>query len=152
MSQGSRTLLVELLTEELPPKALKQLSEAFARDLVAGLKSRDFLEANSEATAYATPRRLAVAIGEVRAIAPDRPFKEKLLPVSVAFDTKGKPTPALIGKLKAKQLSHLEPLSLPREHDGKVEVVYYADVAKGGPLADALQSALDEAIAKLPIP
>ena len=152
MSTGTRTLLVELVTEELPPKALKQLSEAFVRELVAGLKTRDFLASDSVATAYATPRRLAVAISEVRAIAPDKPFKEKLLPVSVAFDAKNQPTPALIGKLKAKRLSHLDPLSLPREQDGKVEVLYYADVAKGGPLVSALESALDEAIAKLPIP
>jgi glycyl-tRNA synthetase beta chain len=151
MSTGARTLLIELVTEELPPKALKQLSEAFARELVAGLKTRDFLDSKSNATAYATPRRLAVAISEVRAIASDKPFKEKLLPVSVALDAKGQPTPALIGKLKAKQLSHLDPLSLSREHDGKVDVLYYADVAKGGPLADALQSALEEAIARLPI-
>ena len=80
------------------------------------------------------------------------PFKEKLLPVSVAFDAAGNPTPALAGKLKAKQLSHVDPKSLLRESDGKVEALYYADIAKGGPLVSALQSALDEAIAKLPIP
>ena len=152
MSTGTRPLLIELSTEELPPRALKQLSEGFAQRLVAGLKSRDFLDPKSEAIAYATPRRLAVAISDVRAIAPDKPFKEKLLPVSVAFDAEGKPTSALVGKLKAKQLSHVDPLSLPREHDGKVDVLYYAGVAKGGSLADALQSAHEDVIGRLPIP
>ena len=68
MSTGTRPLLIELSTEELPPRALKQLSEGFAQRLVAGLKSRDFLDPKSEAIAYATPRRLAVAISDVRAM------------------------------------------------------------------------------------
>ena len=112
----------------------------------------DFLAADSIVTTFATPRRLALAITGVRPVAPDKAFKEKLLPVSVAFDTEGKPTQALLGKLKARQLSHVDPQSLLREHDGKAEALYYADIAKGGPLASALQAALDEAIAKLPIP
>ena len=152
MSAGAATLLVELVTEELPPKALKSLGAAFAETLAAGLRARDLLTPSSELTPYATPRRLAVSITHVLATAPDRPFKERLLPVSVAFDTQGRPTPALIGKLKAKQLSHLDPASLTREHDGKVEALYYEDVAKGGALAISLQAALEEAVAKLPIP
>src|SRR5439155_2341198 len=91
------------------------------------------------------------SITDVLAIAPDRPFKEKLLPVSVAFDATGKPTAALLGKLKSRQLSHLDPAALLREHDGKTEVLYYADIAKGGPLINGLQSALEDAIQKLPI-
>ena len=145
-------LLVELVTEELPPKALKRLGEAFAQALVAGLRQRDFLEPESVVTAYATPRRLAVAISQVRAVAPDKPFKEKLLPVSVAFDGEGKPTPALLGKLKAKNLVHIDPHSLLREADGKAESLFYAAIAKGGHLLTALQSALDEALERLPIP
>jgi len=58
----NQTLLVELLTEELPPKALAKLGDAFAAGILNGLKSRDFLEADSVATSYATPRRLAVSI------------------------------------------------------------------------------------------
>jgi glycyl-tRNA synthetase beta chain len=152
MTEAAATLVVELVTEELPPKALRRLGEAFAQALVAALRIRDFLGAESLATAYATPRRLAVSITRVRPVAPDKPFKEKLLPVSVAFDAAGKPTAALIGKLKAKQLSHIDPATLSREHDGKVEALYHAAVAKGGPLVAALQSALDETIAALPIP
>jgi len=146
------TLLVELLTEELPPKALRSLGEAFATALTSGLRARDFLTPESAATAYATPRRLAVAISHVRAVAADKPFKERLLPVSVAFDTQGQPTPALRGKLKAKQLSHIDPAALLRELDGKAEVLFYAGVAEGGPLVAALQSALSATLAGLPIP
>jgi glycyl-tRNA synthetase beta chain len=146
------TLLVELFTEELPPKALKKLGEAFADGIAAGLASRDFLEADSAVTGFATPRRLAVTITDVRAVAPDKAFKEKLLPVNLAFDADGKPTPALVGRLKARQLSHIDLAMLTREHDGKTESLYYAAVAKGGHLATALQGALDDVLAKLPIP
>jgi glycyl-tRNA synthetase beta chain len=146
------TLLVELLTEELPPKALRGLGEAFAAALTAGLRARDFLSPDSAATGYATPRRLAVSISRVHAVAPDKPFKERLLPVSVAFDSDGRPTPALRGKLKARQLSQIDPEALLRELDGKTEVLCYAGVAKGGPLVAGLQSALADTIAGLPIP
>ena len=149
---SAATLLVELFTEELPPKALKKLGEAFADGIAAGLSSRDFLGAGSTVTGFATPRRLAVSITGVRAIAPDKAFKEKLLPVNLAFDADGKPTPALVGRLKAKQLSHIDLTTLTRENDGKTESLYYAAVAKGGPLAAALQGALDDVLAKLPIP
>jgi glycyl-tRNA synthetase beta chain len=152
MSAAIATLLVELVTEELPPKALRQLGEAFGASVVGELKSARFLEPESESTFYATPRRLAVSITRVRLTAPDQSYKERLLPVTVAFDANGKPTAALLGKLKAKQLSHVDPATLAREHDGRVEALYYEAVAKGGPLADALQSAVDQAIAKLPIP
>jgi glycyl-tRNA synthetase beta chain len=149
---GATTLLVELLTEELPPRALGRLSEAFAQTLAAGLAARDFLAPDSVVSPFATPRRLAVSITRVRAIAPDKPLREKLLPLAVAFDAQGRPTPALLGKLRAKGLSHVDPASLPREREGKVEILCYEGVAKGGPLAAALQAALEEAIGALPIP
>lgn len=149
---SAATLVVELLTEELPPKALKGLGEAFAATLAAGLQARDFLAPESVATGYATPRRLAVSITQVRAVAPDKPFKERLLPVSVAYDAQGQPTPALRGKLKAKQLAHIDPEQLLRELDGKIEVLCYTGIARGGALVSALQTALADTLAGLPIP
>jgi len=146
------TLVVELLTEELPPKALRILGDAFAATLTAGLRAREFLSPDSAAIAYSTPRRLAVSITQVRAVAPDKPFKERLLPVSVAFDAEGRPTPALRGKLKARQLAQVDPDALLREFDGKTEVLCYAGVAPGGPLVAALQSVLTDTVAGLPIP
>jgi glycyl-tRNA synthetase beta chain len=145
-------LLVELLTEELPPRALRSLGDAFAARLETGLRQRDFLSPDSVTTAYATPRRLAVSITQVRGIAPDKPFKERLLPVSVAFDAQGRPTTALVGKLKARQLSHVDPHTLLREQDGKTEVLCYSGIARGGPLQAALQAALADTVAQLPIP
>jgi len=147
----SANLLVELLTEELPPKALQTLGNAFANGIADGLRSRQLLEAGSAVTVYCTPRRLAAHISQVRSIAPDQPFSEKLMPVSVGLKD-GQPTPALLKKLAAKNLSHVDPATLEREHDGKTEQLVYRAVAKGSSLNVGLQAALDDAIAKLPIP
>ena len=92
---GAATLVVELLTEELPPKSLKQLGGAFAETLAFGLRSRGFIAGESVVTAYATPRRLAVAITHVRGVAPDAEIIDKLMPRSVAEDAAGKSTVAL---------------------------------------------------------
>ncbi len=81
----SDTLVVELLTEELPPKALPRLGEAFAAGIEAGLRERGFLDQTSRATSYATPRRLAVAITHVRPVDAGLPRAiDKLMPAKVA--------------------------------------------------------------------
>ena len=85
----NQTLLVELLTEELPPKALVKLGAAFANGIAAGLKARGYLDSDSVITPFATPRRLSVAITRVRAVAPDAEVIDKLMPAKVAFDASG---------------------------------------------------------------
>jgi len=148
----NQTLLVELFTEELPPKALAKLGEAFAAGIVNGLKSRDFLEADSVATSYASPRRLAVSITRVRATSPDKQIREKVLPVSVAMDAAGQPTAPLAKKLAAMGFADLQISDLERAADGKAESFFYTYTAAGSALAPALQTAMEESISKLPIP
>jgi glycyl-tRNA synthetase beta chain len=152
----NQTLLVELLTEELPPKALAKLGDAFAAGIMNGLKTRAFLEADSAATVYATPRRLAVAVTNVRAASPDKAIREKVLPVSVALDASGNPTAPLAKKLAAlanlSNASNLGISDLERAQDGKAESFFYTYTAPGSPLQIGLQAALEETIAKLPIP
>jgi glycyl-tRNA synthetase beta chain len=152
----NQTLLVELLTEELPPKALAKLGDAFAAGIVNGLKSRDFLEADSVATSYATPRRLAVSITKVRATSPDKKMREKVLPVTVALDAEGKPTAPLQKKLAAMAgtigVAEIKLEQLERAADGKAESFFYNYTAPGSALHGGLQVALEESIAKLPIP
>jgi glycyl-tRNA synthetase beta chain len=147
-------LLVELVTEELPPKALFQIGDAFASKIAEGLRKRGLLDTAVAATPtmYATPRRLAVRIEGVLARSPDSPRREKVLPVSVAFDASGQPTQALTKKLAAMQASHVDPATLERASDGKAESLFYSFVAPGVALEQALQQTLDEAIAQLPIP
>jgi glycyl-tRNA synthetase beta chain len=148
----TQTLLIELLTEELPPKALAKLGKAFADGIVNGLKSRDFLEADSAATAYATPRRLAVSITKVRAVSPDKSIREKVLPVSVALDANGNGTPPLAKKLAALGFPDLTVADLERAQDGKAESFFYTYTAAGSALQAGLQAALEDSVAKLPIP
>jgi glycyl-tRNA synthetase beta chain len=148
----NQTLLVELLTEELPPKALNKLGVAFAAGIVNGLKARDFLEADSVATSYATPRRLAVSITRVRASSPDKSIREKVLPVSVALDAAGNATAPLAKKLAALGFPEVTVAELERAVDGKADSFFYTYTAPGSSLHAGLQAALEDSVAKLPIP
>jgi glycyl-tRNA synthetase beta chain len=148
----NQTLLVELQTEELPPKALAKLGAAFATGIANGLKARGFLDEGSVVTPYATPRRLAVSITEVRATSPDKSIREKVLPVSVALDKEGKPSAPLAKKLAALGFPDLSIDDLERAQDGKAESFFYTYTAPGSALAGGLQEVLSETVAKLPIP
>jgi len=148
----NQTLLVELQTEELPPKALVKLGAAFAAGISNGLKARDFLEADSVVTTHATPRRLAVTITNVRDTSPDKSIREKVLPVSVALDKEGNPSAPLAKKLAALGFPDLTVDQLERAQEGKAESFFYTYTAAGSALAGALQDVLAETVAKLPIP
>ncbi|ODP34959.1 glycine--tRNA ligase subunit beta [Pandoraea sp. ISTKB] len=152
MSTAQRTLLVELLTEELPPKALARLGDAFADGIANGLRSRGLVTEASVITPFATPRRLAVSITNVLDRAPDATIRAKVLPVSVALDANGNPTPPLAKKLAAMGFADLPVASLERAMDGKAEAFFHTYTAAGAQLADALQASLDETLGKLPIP
>ena len=146
------TLLVELFVEELPPKALRRLGEAFAAGLRQGLAARGLLEGDAAATPYASPRRLAVRLPAVRAAAPQRGLSQKLMPVAVGLDAEGRPTPALLKKLAALGADASAAERLTRRVDGKAEALFLDSVVPGATLAEGLQQALDEALAALPIP
>ena len=96
-----RNLLVELFVEELPPRALKALGEAFARGLAASLQAQGLAPADTVVTPYASPRRLAAHLSGVAARAAERALSQKLMPVAVALDASGQPTTALLKKLAA---------------------------------------------------
>jgi glycyl-tRNA synthetase beta chain len=152
----SDTLIVELLTEELPPKALPRLGEAFAAGIEAGLRRRGFLGDGSKTTPHATPRRLAVSITKVAdsVTEPARPVA--LLPINIAFNDEGKPTPALDKAIKTKTgfdtAADVPAERLERRSDGKLERLYYIEDPILIRLRSALQESLEEAIDKLPIP
>jgi len=148
----TRNLLVELFVEELPPKALKKLGEAFASQLVAGLKSLGLAEADAFGTPFASPRRLAVHVKGLAAKAADRVVQQKLMPVAVALDASGQATPALLKKLAALGADASVVPSLKRAPDGKAEALFLDSMLAGATLAEGLQKAIDETIAKLPIP
>jgi glycyl-tRNA synthetase beta chain len=157
-------LVVELFTEELPPKAERRLGQAFADGIAAGLRQRGLVVGDATVTPYATPRRLGVSIDAVLPVAADAEVVQKVMPLKVASTTgtrEGTASEALVRKLAALGRAGLAagfpdakdgPEHLYVATDGKAEMVYLRSVAKGQPLDLALQDALDEAIARLPIP
>lgn len=147
-----RPLLIELLTEELPPKALQKLGRSFAQSIRDTLEKKRLVSAECTAIDYATPRRLAVLIDAVLEQAPEEQYSEKLMPAKVGMTESGEATPALLKKLASKGLQHLAPADLVRESDGKQDYLYANGVAPGAKLVDGLQEALDYAIDNLPIP
>ena len=158
----TQNLLVELQVEELPPKALKKLGDAFAQSVWAGLADLQLLDVqpDSENTqtyqAFASPRRLAVWIKDVKSQAADKPLEQKLMPVSVGLTAEGEATPALLKKMQALGVDMSDPVTvvkqLQRISDGKAQVLYYNSMAQGVSLQQGLQSVLEQALAKLPIP
>ena len=149
---STQNLLVELVVEELPPKALKKLGEAFAGTLFEQLKAQGLTADDSVVTPYASPRRLAAHITHVAAKAADKAVQQKLMPVSVALDAQGQPTPALLKKLQAVGADPSVVPTLTRAMDGKAEALFLDTLITGATLDTGLQKALNEAIAKLPIP
>jgi glycyl-tRNA synthetase beta chain len=156
----TKNLLVELLVEELPPKSLQKLGEAFADGVRSGLADRQFLSQGCSVTRFASPRRLAVHITEVLAVAPDSEHIQKLMPVSVALAADGTPTPAL--KKRAEKMGQGALLErwpdsedgrdrMYVANDGKTDAVYFRTLAAGQPLAQGLLSALEDTLASLPI-
>jgi glycyl-tRNA synthetase beta chain len=149
---SAQSLLVELFVEELPPKALKKLGEAFSQILADTLKTQGLIDDASVVTPYASPRRLAAHITQVAVRGADKPVCTKLMPVSVGLNAEGQATPALLKRLSAMGLDASVVPQLKRMPDGKAEALFFDTVAPGVELAVGLQKALDEALAKLPIP
>ena len=149
---STQNLLVELFVEELPPKALPKLGAAFANTLAASLQAQGLAAADAVITPYATPRRLAAHITGVLGKAQDKAVQIKLMPVAVGLDKDGQPSPALLKKLQALGLDASAAAQLNRQQDGKAEALFLDTVESGAMLEAGLQKALDEAIAKLPIP
>ncbi len=149
---STKNLLVELFVEELPPKALNKLGEAFSSILFESLKSQGLVEDNSLVIAYASPRRLAVHATNILAVAPNKTSTQKLMPVSVGLDASGNATPALIKRLNGMGLDESAVNNLTKQADGKNEALFLDVMQKGVSLNEGLQIALNDAITKLPIP
>ncbi|MBI2769376.1 MAG: glycine--tRNA ligase subunit beta [Burkholderiales bacterium] len=149
---ASQNLLVELFVEELPPKALKKLGEAFAGGLFEELKAQGLASADSTLTSFASPRRLAAHVTGVASSAADKAVSQKLMPVSVGLDASGNATPALLKKLQALGADASAVPGLKRAMDGKAEALFYDSNVRGATLAEGLQKALLDSLGKLPIP
>ncbi len=146
---AAKSLLIELGTEELPPKALDELAAAFQRGICDGLAKRGVEAGLDLARTYATPRRLAVYIPQVAAHQPEQTVERRGPAVNAALDGDGKPGKALQGFAQScgVEIDQLEKL----ETDKGSWFVFRA-VKPGQPLAALLPDILDEALKGLPIP
>jgi glycyl-tRNA synthetase beta chain len=143
-------LLIELLCEELPPKALVRLSEALGSSLHAGLSAAGFIPTDAgDHCNFATPRRLAVTFPAVRIRQDDRELLRKGPAVQAGMDATGRPTPALLGFARS---CGVEPAQLERIREGKAEHFAFRSKKPGEPLDAHLAELLSEALKKLPIP
>jgi len=149
---STQNLLVELFVEELPPKALSKLGDAFANVLAESLVLQGLADAAATVTSYASPRRLAVHVTQVLSTSADKAITQKLMPVSVGLDAEGKPTPALIKRLSGMGMDESAVANLTQQIDGKNAALFLDVVQAGVALKHGLQIALHEAITKLPIP
>jgi glycyl-tRNA synthetase beta chain len=148
----AKNLLVELFVEELPPKALNKLGDAFAAALTDSLKAQGLTTSASVTTAYASPRRLAAHIGFVSSKADDKAVSQKLMPTAVGLTADGVATPALLKKLAALGADASVVPKLLRQMDGKAEALFFDSLVAGVNLQDGLQKALLHALGNLPIP
>ncbi|MCW3481488.1 glycine--tRNA ligase subunit beta [Neisseriaceae bacterium JH1-16] len=142
------TLLIELLTEELPPKALPKLAASFADTISDELKKLQFAAADAAVHVFASPRRLAVQIAGVQALQPDQHIVKKG-PSLAAGMKDGVPTKALEGFARSCGVS-VEQLTV--SNDGKQDVYAYESTKTGEPLAAVLSDIVGTALKKLPAP
>lgn len=144
----SQTLLIELLTEELPPKALNNLGNHFANAIAEGLEKAQLISSDTFFTAYASPRRLAVEVPNVKAVQDDRQVLKKGVSVAVGMKD-GVPSKALEGFARSCGVA-IEELKII--NDGKQDVYAHEFIQSGQKLADLLGEIVQNAIKKLPIP
>ena len=142
-----RNLLVEIGTEELPPKALRNLSEALAAELAAELGTAGF--AHGVPAPHATPRRLAVLVPGVPGTQPDREIERRGPPLARAFDESGEPTKAALGFARSVgvEVGELVPLET-----GDGAWLAYRTIRAGAALASLLPEMVERALARLPVP
>ena len=147
MTRQADRLLVEIGAEELPPRALRMLSEAFAAELVAELDAAGL--AHGVPAPCATPRRLAVLVPDVPGVQPDRDLERRGPPLARAFDEDGQPTQAALGFARS---VGVEVDRLVRIETGDGAWLGFRSTIPGTPLRSLLPGMVERALAKLPAP
>ena len=145
MSQDD--LLIELGTEELPPKALKKLSDAFTGGIVEGLKKAGFNI--NEVESFAAPRRLGVLIKDVAVSQPDREIERKGPSLNAAYDENGKPTKAVMGFARS---CGVEVAELQQQETDKGTWLIFKATEKGHLLAELIEDIINQSLSRLPVP
>jgi glycyl-tRNA synthetase beta chain len=153
ISNSSKPLLIELFTEELPPKALAKLSAAFSEGIAKGLQQAGLIDNSTDSqptfTSFATPRRLSVRVQSVLTQGKDKEVEVKGPSTKVGLDAAGKPTMAL-SKWAEKQGATVSDLT--QGNDGKQDCFYFKSLVRGASLEAALSDIISTTLTTLPIP
>jgi len=144
---SKQDLLIEIGTEELPPKALANLSKAFLWEIEQGLKNQQL--AFSSSKAFATPRRLAVIVNDLDLMQPSSEMERFGPAIQAAFDADGKPTKAAEGFARS---CGVDVSQLAQKDDGKVTKLFFSAVKEGQPTDTLLPAIINHALGALPIP
>src|SRR5487761_2249518 len=143
------TLLIELLTEELPPKLLERIGAAFRSGISDALVAQDFAPADTLVEGYASPRRLALTIADVAARQPERTVIRKGPPRAAGFTAEGSPTLALAGFARSCGVT-VEQLQTAKDPKGQ-DIFVFHSIQPGKTLTEALPSILAEVLPRLPV-
>ena len=147
MKTERHDFLVELGTEELPPKALRGLEEAFASGIRTGLEKAAV--EHGDVVSYATPRRLAVWVKKLAASQPDQDIKRRGPPVTAAFDAAGAPTRAATAFAES---CGTTVDALQRVEEGKGTFLYFVGTKAGAAVTELLPGIVKASLDALPIP
>ncbi len=142
-----QTFLVEIGTEELPPKALRSLAEAFAANFAAELDNANL--AHGEVSWFASPRRLALKVANLDEAQADREVEKRGPAIAQAFDAEGKPTKAAEGWARGCGITASQAERLVTD---KGEWLLYRALVKGRSVKELLADMVSHALSKLPIP
>ncbi|MGB5132198.1 MAG: glycine--tRNA ligase subunit beta, partial [Steroidobacteraceae bacterium] len=138
--------LVEIGTEELPPRSLWPLAECFRDGVLAGLDAAGL--AHGKAEAYATPRRLAVSVRRLAAAQGEQKLERRGPPVSAAFDANGQPTRAALAFAES---CGVAVSALTRMTEPRGEFLFCSVTRAGSPAAQLLPAIVQRALDGLPI-
>ncbi len=145
----SDSLLIELLTEELPPKRLKLLSDTFAQTIYSGLLEAQLITAESTFVPYATPRRLAVTVTQVKSQQPQQRIEKKGPNVKQAHLSDGSPSPALQGFMRSSSITQ-DQLVILKDNKGQ-DIYGYTFEQNGKTLTELLPDILQKTFSQLPV-
>ena len=144
------TLLIELVTEELPPTSLRDLGEKFGQLIAQGLLEKNIIEL-SDIKVYATPRRLGVKVLNVTEKSKDEKKLIKLMPAKIGFNEANEPTQALVKKLQSLNELAEAIQKVIKKDEKNQEVLFIEKKIFGESLEDVLSEIIDNSINKLPI-
>lgn len=144
-------LLIEFLTEELPPKSQKQLGIAFAKNIKEFLAKHHLVNEISEDLIFSTPRRIGLHLKNVKDEADNENVSIKLMPASVGFDTSEKPTDALLKKLHAIGLNEKALSEIVKKNENNAEILYINKNVEGAKLKNIIAECISSSLSRLPI-